>query len=323
MTRTLVTGGTGFLGSAIVRALIARGDEVRTFDNGSRGSARRLADVTDRVEMINGDIRDAEAVSRAADGVERVVHLAYVNGTEFFYTRPQLVLEVALKGMISVLDACRARGVRELVLASSSEVYQTPARVPTDESAPLVVPDPLNPRYSYGGGKIACELLAINYGRAGFDRVTIFRPHNVYGPDMGWEHVIPQLSLRVRDLARSAPGPLRVPLQGTGLETRAFVHIDDLVAGVLLVIDCGEHLGIYHVGNDEEVTIARLASAIGRCFGRDVEVVPRAAPRGATPRRCPDITKIRSLGYAPRVPLNVGLPPTVCWYDAHADERPR
>ena len=91
-----------------------------------------------------------------------------------------------------------------LVLASSSEVYQTPPQVPTDESAPLVVPDPLNPRYSYGGGKIISELMAINYGRKYFERVLIFRPHNVYGPDMGFEHVIPQFALRLKTRARRA-----------------------------------------------------------------------------------------------------------------------
>ena len=95
-------------------------------------------------------------------------------------------------------------GVRSLVLASSSEVYQTPPHVPTDESAPLVVPDPTNPRYSYGGGKIISELMAINYGRKFFDRVLIFRPHNVYGPDMGCEHVIPQFALRLKARRRQA-----------------------------------------------------------------------------------------------------------------------
>src|SRR5205823_3221688 len=130
---------------------------------------------------------------------------AYVNGTEFFYSKPHLVLEVAVKGMMNVVDACLQIGVRDLVLASSSEVYQTAPVVPTDESAPLSVPDPLNPRYSYGGGKIIAELLAINYGRTHFDRVSIFRPHNCYGPDMGREHVIPQLASRLGEALVAAP----------------------------------------------------------------------------------------------------------------------
>ena len=255
-------------------------------------------------------------------GIERVVHLAYVNGTEHFYQRPELVLEVAVKGIVNVIDACVSRGVGELVLASSSEVYQSPPRVPTDETAPLSVPDPHNPRYSYGGGKIISELMALNYGHHRIPRVLVFRPHNVYGPDMGWEHVIPQLALRLRKLARASAGPVDLPIQGTGKETRAFVHIDDLVKGVLRVLDAGEHLGIYHVGSAEEVTIADLARRIGLCFSREVRVVPGDLREGSTVRRCPDISKLRALGYEPQVPLSAGLPPTVRWYDDHGDEGP-
>jgi len=319
---TLVTGGTGFIGAALVRALVSRGDRVRSLDNGSRGAVRRLGDAGSGVELINGDIRDSAAVTGAMQGIERVVHLAYVNGTEHFYQRPELVLEVAVKGIVNVIDACVSRGVGELVLASSSEVYQSPPRVPTDETAPLSVPDPHNPRYSYGGGKIISELMALNYGRHHIPRVLVFRPHNVYGPDMGWEHVIPQLALRLRKLARASAGPVDLPIQGTGKETRAFVHIDDLVKGVLRVLDAGEHLGIYHVGSAEEVTIADLARRIGLCFSREVRVVSGDLREGSTVRRCPDISKLRALGYEPQVPLSAGLPPTVRWYDDHGDEGP-
>src|SRR5262249_13029923 len=147
------------------------------------------------------------------------------NGTEFFYSRPDLVLDVAVRGMVNVLDACREHAIGDLVLASSSEVYQTPPAIPTDETVPLSIPDVLNPRYSYGGGKLACELLAINFGRVGFERVAIVRPHNVYGPDMGREHVIPQFALRMASLCNETAGRLRFPIQGSGLETRAFVYI--------------------------------------------------------------------------------------------------
>lgn len=273
------------------------------------------------VELVHGDVRDPDAVRSAMKDAQRVIHLAYVNGTRWFYERPELVLEVAVKGMVNVLDACRENGVGELVLASSSEVYQTPPRIPTDERVPLVVPDPLNPRYSYGGGKIASELLAINYGRTGFERVLVFRPHNVYGPDMGWEHVIPQLTMRVRD-GLSAAGAVRVPIQGTGAETRAFIYVDDLVAGVLILLESGKHLGIYNVGTEQEVSVADLVRAIGRCFGREAVPVPGERPKGSVERRAPDTAKLRALGFTPRVPLTDGLAATVRWYDEHADERP-
>ena len=316
--KILVTGGTGFIGSALVRRLVTEGASVRVLDNNSRGALRRLDGVLDHVEMQEGDIRDAAKVAAAAKGMDCICHLAFVNGTRYFYEKPELVLDVGVKGMINVLDACRLHHVPELVLASSSEVYQTPPTVPTDESVPLSVPDPLNPRYSYGGGKIISELMAINYGRTGFERVTIFRPHNVYGADMGWQHVIPEFALRLREMKAQGDGPISFPIQGSGQEARSFVHIDDFCDGLMVMMHKGEHLGIYHIGTDEEVTIADLARAVGRALGREVQVVPGPLQPGGTLRRCPDIGKLRALGYAPRLPLSVGLPPVVEWYDANA-----
>ena len=168
--KILVTGGSGFIGSGLVKALVKAGHRVRVLDDNSRGRPRRLTEVEKDIEFIAGDIRDAEAVSRATAGMDEVHHLAFVNGTEFFYTQPDLVLDVGVRGMINVIDACRAQGVGKLILASSSEVYQTPPQVPTDETAPLSIPDPLNPRYSYGGGKLISELMAINFGRKYFER---------------------------------------------------------------------------------------------------------------------------------------------------------
>lgn len=311
----LVTGGTGFIGAALTRALLRAGHQIRVLDDNSRGRERRLADVRDDVELVIGDVRDASVVERAVRGTDVVLHLAYVNGTEFFYSKPELVLDIAIRGMLNVLDACRATGVTDLVLASSSEVYQTPPQVPTSETVPLVVPDVLNPRYSYGGGKIACELMAVNYGRTGFDRVTIFRPHNVYGPDMGDEHVIPQLSRRAaREVARHPEGRVPLEVQGDGSQTRSFIYVDDAAEAIRSIVERGGHGEIYHVGTAEEVTIGALARMIFEQLGREVELVPSALPAGSTPRRCPDVTKLAGLGFEPKVPLRVGLRSTVEWY---------
>ena len=315
MSRILVTGGSGFIGSGLVKALVKAGHRVRVFDDNSRGSPRRLADITNDIEFIAADIRDSAAVDAAAQGIDEVHHLAFVNGTEFFYSQPDLVLDVGVRGMINVIDACRKCGIGTLVLASSSEVYQTPPKIPTDENVPLSVPDPLNPRYSYGGGKLISELLAINFGRKYFDRVLIFRPHNVYGPDMGWEHVIPQFALRVDAAAKKqSTGKLTFEIQGTGTETRSFCFIDDLVSGVMVMLEKGKHLGIYHVGTTEEIAIAELAHRIARISGREIELVAGTPVAGGTARRCPDISKLIELGYKPRVPLSEGLKPTLDWY---------
>ncbi len=311
----LVTGGAGFIGSSLVRRLLQGGHRVRVLDNLSRGNAGRLADIGDQVEFIEADVRNADAVRNAARGVESLCHLASVNGTEWFYSKPEIVLDVGVKGVVNTIDACLEHDVSEYVLASSSEVYQTPPTIPTDESAPLSVPDPLNPRFSYGGSKIISELMALNYGRRRLGRVLVVRPHNVYGPDMGREHVIPQLILRAASLATEHPrGAVPFPIQGDGSQTRAFMHIDDFTDGFATVLERGAHLNIYHVGNDDEVTIRRLARLIFERIGRNFEIVPGALTAGSPERRRPGIDKLRALGYRPRVSLREGLAGTIAWY---------
>ena len=119
--RILVTGGSGFLGSGLVKALVRAGEAVRVFDDNSRGALRRLREVERDIEFVSGDIRDAAAVDAAMPGIDEVHHLAFVNGTATFYSAPDLVLDVGVKGMVNVIDAGRRHGVGTLVLASSSD----------------------------------------------------------------------------------------------------------------------------------------------------------------------------------------------------------
>lgn len=315
----LVTGGTGFIGAALVLRLLKEGHKVRVFDNNSRGAERRLREALSDVEMIVGDIRDPACVADAVKGVDGVHHLAFVNGTENFYNHPDLVLEVGAKGMINVTDACLAHGIPELIVASSSEVYQLPPVVPTDERAPLIIPDLMNPRYSYGGGKLFSELYAVNVAARHMDRVMIYRPHNVYGPDMGFEHVIPQFAVRVKNLADATPeGPLQFKIQGSGEETRSFCYIDDFVDGLIFVQDKGENRNLYHIGTSEEVTIADLARRVAAQYGRKIEFVVMPLTAGSTPRRCPAIDKLKSLGYQQKILLDTGLTMTCPWYFENA-----
>jgi nucleoside-diphosphate-sugar epimerase len=135
---------------------------------------------------------------------------------------------------------------------------------------------------------------------------------------MGREHVIPQVTSGVLSAAATTPGgasAVPVRIQGTGKETRAFVFIDDFTAGLLLAMERGDHLGIYHVGTEQEITIASLVERIGHLLGVQVEVIPGEAPSGGTPRRCPDISRLRELGFEPQVSLTDGLTATVTWYE--------
>lgn len=314
--RTLVTGGAGFIGSALVKRLAADGHEVRVLDDMSRGRPDRLRGVD--CEVISGDIREPEMVTYAMHGCDSVVHMAYLQGTQTFYAEPRLVLDVALRGILNVLAACEATGCGDLLLVSSSEAYQVAPVVPTPEDIPLTVPDVLNPRYSYGGGKIACELAALAWQRAGvLDRAVIARPHNIFGGDMGREHVIPEFCLRMNKLVREHPeGVIPFRIQGTGLETRSFCHVGDCTDQLAFLLgNAPGGQSVWHVGNEDERTIADVAHAVAACYGREVKVVPGSLPKGSPPRRLPDTSKIRALGYpGPKADFAGGLAETVAWY---------
>lgn len=314
-----VTGGSGFIGGAVVRRLVAGGAKVRVLDNLLRGSPRQLESVADKIELVRGDVRDVKVVAEASAGCDTFLHLAYLNGTEFFYSKPELVLEIAVKGTMNAIDAAIKNGIKDFVYCSSSEVYQTPPEIPTPETVPLIVPDVMNPRYSYGGGKIIGELLCVNYGRKFFDRMTIFRPHNVYGPDMGGEHVLPQFILRAKAVVETTPsGKVPFAIQGEGRETRSFIYIDDFTDGLMLVLEKGRHNEIYHIGTQDEISVRDLATQVVALFGRTPEIKHLPLQAGSTARRCPDTSKLRALGFAPKTSLQIGLKKTFDWYVEHA-----
>ncbi len=332
--RHLVTGGAGFIGSALVRRLVALGEEVRVFDDLSRGDMRRLPKSPQGWTLLEGDIRDRESVAKALNGCDIIWHLAYVGDTQRFYDNPKMVWDIGVNGIANVLDVCEHQGGKELFLVSSSETYQIQPEgmTPTPETVPLSVPDVLNPRASYGGGKIASELGALAYSMSGLlKRTVIMRPHNVTGPDMGTGHVIPQFAVRMRqliearttvtyegggsvELATNSDDPLPFPIQGTGKETRSFIYIDDLIDAFLILYLKGEDRGIYHIGTMDERTIAQVAHEVADCFGRKINVVPGQLAAGSPPRRLPDISKIRALGFEPKVGFKEAVARTVEWY---------
>jgi nucleoside-diphosphate-sugar epimerase len=317
MSRHLITGGAGFIGSALAHRLVAEGHEVTVLDRFSRGKRGR---VPEGARTIAGDIRNPYIVANAFETVvpDTVWHLAYVQGTQTFYADPKDVIQVALLGIMNVLAACEDWQL-ELFLVSSSEVYQNPPEgmFPTDETVPLSVPDVTNPRYSYGVGKIASEMATLAYAQAGIlKRAVIVRPHNIYGPDMGNEHVIPEFANRMMALPADED---RFRIQGTGEETRSFCHISDCIDGLMVLERDGENGNVYHLGNpNEEYMISELAHLVADHFGREIRVMPGELPKGSPTRRLPDVRKMNALGYQPKVSLREGLAGTLDWY---ADQR--
>ena len=239
-------------------------------------------------------------------GHDVVFNLAYINGTRSFYEAPEKYWKAAW-GQLNITKAIETHPLDTFIYFSSSEVYQDPGVYPTPERVPLIIPEISNPRFSYGGGKIFGELTTqhlINNVR----RKIIIRPHNVYGPKMGNEHVIPNF---VEKIVR-AEGE-KIEIQGSGEETRSFCFIDDAARAVEAILNSSEE-GVFNIGTTDEVTIAKLGEMVGAALGKKVEICPGPLQKGSVKRRLPDVTRLSSLGFKPEWSLEAGLGVTADWY---------
>jgi UDP-glucose 4-epimerase len=186
--------------------------------------------------------------------------------------------------------------------------------VPTPENVPLVIPDLSNPRYSYGGSKITSELALYHYCKFKDLDLQIIRPHNIYGSDMGEEHVIPEIALKLQSAIDN--NRQIIDLQGSGDESRSFCYIEDFIQGFELIShlpfnNCQE---VYNVGTDEEVKISKLVKLMTSKFGIDINYNYLPSPQGGTLRRCPDISKLKSIGFASQYDLDLGLNLYLDWF---------
>ena len=312
MRNFFVTGGSGFLGSNLVLSLLKGGNKVSVFDNLSRGNARRLSKISKEINFFNGDVKNYDDLLSKSSGHDFFIHMAAINGTEFFYSKPQEVLDVSIRGILNAIEVCKKNNIKNFIFASSSEVYQNPYLFPTPENVELKIPDIFNPRYSYGGGKLISELICSYYYKDFFEKLIIFRPHNVYGPDMGWEHVIPQLILSIKKTKKL--NKTFIEIKGDGNQTRSFIFINDFIEALNKVIFKGEHRNIYHIGNNDEISILELTKMILKSMNTDLEIRTSQQPKGETDRRCPDDSKIKKLGYKKEYELRDGLKSVIKWY---------
>ena len=299
----LVTGGSGFIGSAIVRYLVANGHSVTVLDNNSRGKIKRLDSIFNKIRFIKTDIRNLKKIKSIPGSFDTIVHLAYVNGTKFFYKKPFEILDIGVNGFLNILEFAKKKKVKNFFLASSSEVYQNPLKIPTDEKEMLKIPDIHNPRYSYGGGKIFSELYGIHFAKKYLKKFVIFRPHNVYGKDMGNEHVIPEFIKRFRNIGNRN----KFLILGTGKEIRSFIHIRDFIMGFDKIFTKGKNLEIYNIGTEKKVNIISLVKILSKIFNKKVIINRVKLLKGSPSKRCPNITKIKKLGFKPQISLKEGL----------------
>ena len=306
----LVLGGSGFIGAEICNTLSLT-ENVICADNYSRNEQK--VNINNDVDHCEVDITNFNMVNSVCKHVDAVINLAFINGTKNFYERPREVFKVALDGQMNVIKSLDENNIRRFVYASSSEVYQTPKIVPTPEEVPLVVPDIYNPRYSYGGGKIVGELMCMHYlpKRVNYQ---IFRPHNIYGPNMGYEHVIPEFIRKINTAKANSENLIKIKVQGKGESSRSFCYIKDFGNAFRLIWEKGSNNQIYNIGNDHEVKIKEILDLLVKINGKEYLLDSETLPKGSTLRRCPDITKLKKLGYSPFYTIKDGLQKTNDWY---------
>jgi len=322
MKKILITGAAGFIGFHLAEYLSETPAEITVIDNLSRGredSAFECLIQRKNVRYINADLTAADYYAQLDNYYDEIYHLAAVNGTKYFYEKPQEVLRVNILSLLFLLEWVRSDNCGKFLFTSSSEAYAgtisafpeaEKTLVPTKEDIPLCIDDVFNERYSYGGSKLAGELLTINYMRSRKVPFSIVRYHNVYGPRMGFEHVIPEFCQRIY----SEKNPFDI---FGGEDTRAFCYISDAVAATKLVMESQLCNGqIIHIGNSgEEVRIAVLAGKMIRIANFDTKLNLQPSRPGSVSRRCPDTRKLNSLtGFVPGVSLDEGLKLTLAWY---------
>ena len=164
--------------------------------------------------------------------------------------------------------------------------------------------------------------MTVNYGKKYFNRSVIFRPHNVYGPNMGWEHVIPNFITKINQkITNNNSNHVNLEIQGDGTETRAFIYIEDFIDGLIKVYDKAKNLEIYNIGTNEEISIEDLARKVGLYFKKKIKILPGDIQKGSTKRRCPDIKKLSLLGFLPKFTLDEGIKNTSEWYVNNTHEK--
>ena len=299
----MITGGSGFIGSAITRYLVKKGHSITVIDNNSRGNTLRLVDVIKKIRFIKTDIRNLKKIKSIQGSFDTIIHLAYVNGTKFFYQKPFEILDIGVNGFLNILEFSKKKKVKNFFLASSSEVYQTPLKIPTDEKEMLKIPDIHNPRYSYGGGKIFSELYGTHFSKKYLKKFIIFRPHNVYGSDMGNEHVIPEFINKFKKIRNKS----KFLIHGSGNEIRSFIYIDDFINGFDKIFTKGKNGEIYNIGTDKKIKIISLVKILSKIFKKNVKVVKSKLLKGSPNIRCPNINKVKKLGFKDKISLEEGL----------------
>lgn len=319
MKKVLLIGGAGFIGYNITKYLAENRDyDITIADNFFRGGGKiddllqELVD-THSIKVVAGDFTDPEAFKQLEKGYTYVYMLASVVGVDYVNSIPHEIIRINTALIYNTLEWLRSAECGKVLFTSTSECYAGAVeafdyQIPTPETVPLTIKDITHPRFTYAVTKMLGESGFIQYSsKLGFE-CSIIRYHNVFGPRMGFKHVIPHLAQRFTN----NENPFKIYGHD---QTRAFNYIDDAVEGTVLAMEKGRNGEIYHIGTQEEITIEELIRYTGELMGFEGEYEYAPTYPGSVPRRCPDISKARKeLGYEPKVGWKEGLKKTIDWY---------
>jgi dTDP-glucose 4,6-dehydratase len=304
--KLLVTGGAGFIGSNFIIRTLGSGQDygVKVLDALTYAAdMRNLESVSKNknYSFVKGDVRDHSAVEKAVDGCDAIVHFAAESHVDYSITNPSLFYETNVLGTLNLLEAARKRGIQFLHI-STDEVY---GDVKEGES---VESDPLVPSSPYSASKAAADLLVGSYFRTYGMDVKITRTTNNYGPFQHIEKLIPKfvlLALMGRDL----------PVYGTGESLREWIHVNDNCDAILTVLKKGKSGSVYNIGTGQRKTVMDVARLIASSLGKSESTIAHEAPRpGEDARYALDSSRVRALGWSPKVPFEKGIAETVRWY---------
>ncbi len=316
--RVLVTGAGGFIGSHVVEALVREGYHVRAFvryvSSGSIGNLAHLEPgVLAEVELVRGDIRDADAVRRACSQCHSVLHLAASISIPYSYVHPREIVETNLLGTLNVLSALLDSGsIERVVVTSTSEVFGTAQYVPMDEGHPL------QPQSPYAASKAAADMLAESFFRTYGLPVVVLRPFNTYGPRQSLRAVVPTIIVQALRGQAIRLGRLE--------PKRDLLYVADTVAAFLAVLRAPSDAVVgqsFNVGTGQEISIGELCQRICALVGKPELPIyceeQRLRPeQSEVYRLCADSRKARQhLGWAPRYTLDCGLQETIAWFAEH------
>ena len=306
--RYLVTGGAGFIGSHICDALIQRGDSVVVLDDLSTGNKKNIELLISNpaFKLVKGSILDTSAVESAVKSVDHVLHFAAAVGVFTIVDKPLESLMTNIRGTENILEAAHMHG-KEVLIASSSEVYGKNVGGALHEESDRIVGSPLKSRWSYSEAKAIDESMAYFFYQEKKLAVRLVRFFNTVGPRQVGHYgmVVPRF---VSAALKNEP----LTVYGTGSQSRCFCHVYDAVAGVLAVIDSNATLGeVFNIGNDEEITIENLAHEVIELTGSRSTIEKVLYEKAYAPgfedmqRRVPDIGKIkRVVGWTPKLSLD-------------------